>query len=292
MKTNYHTHTDWCDGTDNAEAMIRTALEKGFTALGFSSHVMYPFASDWHMSPRCIPSYVAEIRNLAKKYTDVIDIFLGFEADFFPLLSVPLTETYKPYTPDYIIGSVHYLFNEDKPFSRDRAHCGIPYSCFTVDGSVEEVEGGIKHVFAGDAKKAVQTYFSLQRQMIESCKFDIVGHIDLIRKRNETSHFFCETDPWYKKELVATAESAAKNNKIVEINTGGIARGSMKDSYPSLEFLTMLHDKNVPITINSDAHNSRDLDCAFSHAQEKAKTAGYTEVLYLADGSWETRPLT
>ena len=38
MKTNYHTHTVWCDGKDTPESMIKAAIGKGFDVIGFSSH--------------------------------------------------------------------------------------------------------------------------------------------------------------------------------------------------------------------------------------------------------------
>ena len=37
---NLHTHSTYCDGADTPEEMIETALEKGFTSIGFSGHVL------------------------------------------------------------------------------------------------------------------------------------------------------------------------------------------------------------------------------------------------------------
>ena len=38
IKENFHTHTTFCDGSHSAEEMVLSAIEKGFTALGFSGH--------------------------------------------------------------------------------------------------------------------------------------------------------------------------------------------------------------------------------------------------------------
>ena len=43
IKTNYHTHTEFCDAKNTAEEMVLAAIEKNFSILGFSSHAMYPF---------------------------------------------------------------------------------------------------------------------------------------------------------------------------------------------------------------------------------------------------------
>jgi histidinol-phosphatase (PHP family) len=35
MKTNYHTHCDFCDGIADPETVVKTAIEKGIDVLGF-----------------------------------------------------------------------------------------------------------------------------------------------------------------------------------------------------------------------------------------------------------------
>ena len=40
-KTNFHTHTVWCDGSDTAETMVLSVIDKGFAAIGFSSHMAF-----------------------------------------------------------------------------------------------------------------------------------------------------------------------------------------------------------------------------------------------------------
>ena len=65
IKTNYHTHTLYCDGKNSPEEVILSAIEKKIDILGFSGHSMYPFAEDWHISPKQINDYVTEIKTLA-----------------------------------------------------------------------------------------------------------------------------------------------------------------------------------------------------------------------------------
>ena len=91
--------------------------------------------------------------------------------------------------------------------------------------------------------------------------------------------------------MKATAKEAARQGVIVEINTGGIARGTLDDVYPSAEFLDILHQENVPITFSSDAHSCKDLDCAFDRAELAAIRAGYLEAAYFEDGEIKFRPL-
>lgn len=37
-KQNLHTHTSYCDGADTPKEVIKEALKRGFTAIGFSGH--------------------------------------------------------------------------------------------------------------------------------------------------------------------------------------------------------------------------------------------------------------
>ena len=40
---NLHQHTNFCDGRDSIEEVVLTAIEKGFTGIGFSSHSHTPY---------------------------------------------------------------------------------------------------------------------------------------------------------------------------------------------------------------------------------------------------------
>ncbi|MBO7124101.1 MAG: histidinol-phosphatase [Treponema sp.] len=270
MKTNYHTHTTFCDGKNTPKEMVEEALKKGFSILGFSSHSLYPHAADWHMPAKEHKNYFETIRSLAKEYSGKIKIYAGLEADYIPTFACDFKWAYKEFSPDYIIGSVHYLTGK-KGF-------------FTVDGPFTEVSEGLERVYGGDGKKAVCEYFDRQRQMMASQKIMILGHADLIRIRNERLKFFDEGASWYKKELKATAKAAAQAGVIVEINTGGIARGNLDDVYPSAEFLELFYKAGVPVTFSSDAHNAAALDAAFDRAELAAVRAGYTEAAFLEDG--------
>jgi len=274
MKSNFHTHSTYCDGNQTLEENIKIAIQKDFDVLGFSSHAELPFSDDWHIKVEQFDDYCSEINSLKEKYENEIKIRLGFEADFINGITTPSLSTYKKYNPDYIIGSVHYVYNGK----------GI----FEADGSPESIQQAINDFYNGDKKSAVIRYFEQEREMIEAASkngiFTIIGHADLIRKTNISSNllslgfdFFDENDTWYKEQIKLTADSISKAGLIAEINTGAISRKRMKTPYPSQEFLSLLKERNVPITINSDSHNAENLDCAFDMAVEYAKKVGYTE---------------
>lgn len=278
----YHVHTLFCDGSDSPEAMVRAAIDAGMTDLGFSAHAAWPFASKWHLNPSRYHEYIEEIRRLAREYAGKIRVFAGFEADYLRGVSMPDHGFYAPFAPDYIIGSVHYV-----P-TKDRGRIAEPWS---VDGPAEEVASGLQRCFDGDGEKAVRGYWELVRDMVETCRFDIIGHLDLPRKRNGQLKFFDESAPWYREELARTADVIAASNKIVELNTGAISRGAMDDVYPSAEMLGMLAERGARVTVCSDAHSPHDLVTAYDRAYRAAKNAGFTELAFLGEGGWVSEPI-
>lgn len=273
LKTNYHTHSTFCDGKVSAEEMVKAAIEKKLDILGFSSHSMFPFSSDWHLQSKEHENYVQEILRLKKLYENQIKIQLGFEADFIQGVCAPDFSRYADFHPDYLIGAVHFVPGKN--------------GFIEADGDFTETREKIKTVFDNDRKKAVQAYFDFERTMIKNCNFTILAHPDLIRKQNSPSApdiFFDKKETWYKDEIKLTADAIAKSGVCVEINTGGMARGYLDTPYPSAEFLALLHEKNVPITINSDAHAPDNLDYGFDDAISFAKKIGYSEIQYFIDG--------
>ena len=267
IKANYHTHTQFCDGKGTPLEILEEAVKKGFDIIGFSSHSAWPFADSWHIAPREFQDYIESVMNAKKAFEGKIKVLLGFEAEYIPGITKPSFSDYRELKPDYLIGSVHYVGTED----------GI----FGIDDKTELVQEGIEKFFNGDGKKCVQEYFYLEREMLKKGDFTILGHPDLVRKRNGTLRFFEENADWYIEELKQTAESAKKAGIIAEINTGAIARKAMDDVYPSGTFLSILHDKGVPVIISSDAHSKENLDSEFERAYAAARKAGYSETAYL-----------
>ncbi len=263
-KTNYHTHTTWCDGRNAPEEMIRAALERGFTALGFSSHARLPDNVPGNLTPESAVRYAADIRALATRYAPRIRILLGVEADYIAGVTAPTRARYGHLGLDYLIGSVHYVPAPDG-------------ALVCVDDTPDALRDGIRDHFDGDTRGFLRGYFAANRDMATSCDCTIIGHPDLVRKFNGTLRYFSEDDPVYRDELAHTAEVFAASGKIVEVNTGGIARGWMDDAYPSAAFRDLLRARGCRFILSSDAHSPNGLDCAFdrfAHAETYVSEPG------------------
>ncbi len=255
MKANYHTHTVWCDGRNTVEEVILSAIAKGFGVIGFSSHSTYPHDNVCTVPPAKLPEYFLEVRSMAAKYSGRIKVLCGVEADYIPGTTDPDRSRYAVFSPDYIIGSIHYVIAPDGG--------RVP-----VDHSPELLSKGISDHFNGDVQSFVRAYFSQERDMAGRFDFDIVGHLDLCRKFNLKHPYFDENAQWYLEELKLTAQAIAQSGKLVEVNTGAISRGWMDDAYPSATFRALLRDRGCRFILNSDSHSADTLDCAFDRFAE------------------------
>ena len=139
-KSNLHTHTTFCDGKVEPEAMVRAAVEKGMATLGFSGHAtMVGAGANWSMSEEGTSLYRAEIIRLKREFSDRIEIALGVEQDIF---SVSPTDGY-----DYVIGAVHYV-QKDGQLS-------------AVDNSAAEFDRGVNLLYGGDVYAFIGDYYEL-----------------------------------------------------------------------------------------------------------------------------------
>ena len=106
---NLHTHTTFCDGTASPGEMAAAARKAGFSALGFSAHLAWPFASGWHIAPDRIPAYQSGVRALRRQYAGQMEIFCGFEADYLRGTLFPDRRVLAGFAPVFLIGSVNYV---------------------------------------------------------------------------------------------------------------------------------------------------------------------------------------
>jgi histidinol-phosphatase (PHP family) len=289
MLTNYHTHHAICDGQGEAADYVRAAVEKGFAALGFSSHAPLPFKNRWTMPKEKFPAYCAEIRRLREAWAGRIEIYLGLEIDFisrefglgpkaiagFPPES---SLSWPPAGLDYYIGSVHIF-------------PGGPNGYREVDHTPEEYEAIRDENYGGDIRAFVAGYYAYVRELVERFKPPVLAHLDLIKKNNPGQKYFREEDPWYRGLIRGLIPAIAEARTIVEVNTGGIARGRTDTVYPSPWILKLLREADVPLMLNSDAHVPENLDAWFGPARALIREAGYTRLRVLRPGGWETTPV-
>ncbi|MCF8235418.1 MAG: histidinol-phosphatase [Bacteroidales bacterium] len=274
---NLHTHTTYSDGKQEPVEYIREALRQEFDVLGFSEHSPVPLPNDFALQDNLLPDYIDEIQKLKKDFKNRIEIYTGLETDFIPGLTTDFQIYQKQYQLDFIIGSVHLIRN------------GTDKHLWFIDGpKFETYDQGIREVFGGNAKKAVRAYFNQLNQMIESQRFDIIGHMDKIKMHNR-NRYFTEDEQWYTSLIDESLELIKQHNIIVEVNTRGIYKKRSDSLFPGAAVLKKIRAMNIPVTISSDAHHPDDLSKYFPETIGMLKDIGLKEVVCLNGGEWKNR---
>jgi histidinol-phosphatase (PHP family) len=156
-----------------------------------------------------------------------------------------------------------------------------------VDSPLEEFTRGLNEGFNGDAEMLMHYYYDAMAEMITIGGFDIVGHIDLLKKNCYGKNYWSLQDEICRQKEIVSAISKA--GLITEVNTGGINRGKTRDTFPSLDFLRFLHEYNIPVIITADAHCAKDIDGNYTTAIQTLKDAGYHEhVLFSGKNNGKT----
>jgi len=232
-RSNYHTHTLFCDGTDTPEELILEAIRLGCPELGFSGHSYTFFDESYCMSKAATEQYKAAIRALAEKYRAQITVRLGIEQDIF---SDAPTEGY-----DYVIGSVHYV-------KKDGQYLPVDLSRECQIESVAQYYGGDFYAYAED-------YYRTVAGVYERTHCDILGHFDLISKYNEDGSLFDPDHPRYRAAALAALETLVRTPAVFEINYGAMARGLRTSPYPAPWMLNYIRTHGCRTIPSSDCHD-------------------------------------
>ncbi len=271
--TNYHIHSDFCDGHASMEEFVKRAIESGMSAIAFSSHSPVPYRTNWNLPEHKLEDYLKEIGRLKVQYRSSIDIFASLEVDYIEGIQGPGDEKYKNLGLDFIMGSIHFLGNYED---------GKPWQ---IDCPVPEFLDGFREIYGSDAKLLVHTYFETTREMIMNSTPDILAHMDRVKMHNIVEPVFDESENWYRDELRHTLEVIKENNVIVEINTKAVLRNGM--IYPGKEYFKWIRELDIPIVMNSDSHRPELLTDWFKVVAEMLIAEGIEHKLEFINGKWK-----
>ena len=247
----YHMHTPLCGhASGKPREYAQQAQRLGLEEIGFSDHA--PLVS--HEDPKItmnlkqLPQYHQMIEDVVRDFPS-LRVKIALEADFIPGFEKKTKAILESHPYDYVIGSIHFI------------------NRWGFDDPAERLRWDQK-----DIDTVYREYYSLLRQSAESGLFDIMGHVDLVKK------FGHRATADMKGEVEATAKVFKKTGVAVEINTSGL-RKPVQEMYPSPECLRIYQKAGVPLTFGSDAHAPQDVGKDFDKAVALAKSVGFTEYL-------------
>lgn len=246
----YHMHTPLCGhAVGEPREYVMRAIESGLTEIGFSDHAPMFVYQDPKIAMRLdqLPVYHKMIEDVRKQFSKKIAIKIALEADFILGIEDQTKEILAAYPYDYVIGSVHFIDN----WGFDNPHDLVSWQGKNID-------------------KVYRQYYNLLRLSAQSKLFDIMGHVDLVKKFGHRPTTDMTT------EIMKTAEVFKESGVAVEINTAGL-RKPVHEMYPSVDALMIYCREGVPLTFGSDAHAPKEVGEDFAEAFKLARAAGYKE---------------
>ncbi len=264
----YHVHTARCGHAVGAmERYVERALEAGLAEMGFSDHLFLYWVPPLERDPELgmaeweLDFYVQDVERCRALYGRDINIRLSTEADFIPGHERELEAILRRYDWDYVVGSVHFVGGWGMDDSRYLAG----YDRWAIDD-------------------LYRTYFDLIGQAAETGFFDVMGHVDLVKK------FGHRPTEDQQDGYARLASRLAASGVCVEVNTAGL-RKPCAEAYPHPGLLRACRAAGVPTTFSSDAHAPGEVASELAAAVELMREAGYAEYLTFAGRQRTAVPL-
>lgn len=224
-KYNLHTHTMRCNhATGEDREYVEAAIRAGMTALGFSDHCPQFFPVDdyysyFRMLPEQAQEYAASVRALQKEYKKDINIYLGFETEYYPRTFDAFMDFIRPLHLDYLIMGQHFVGNEYDEDSYYAAESGKREDY--LDRYVRQVEEGLA-----------------------TGAFTYLAHPDIV--------WYCGSQAYYTQRMTELCRFALARDIPLEFNMLGYLNGRC---YPTPAFWDIAAKVGNKVVIGYDAHS-------------------------------------
>ncbi len=256
-----HVHTNFSpDSPMPAERACRAAAARGLKILGLADHAEFLNEDEAYIADNYDGDKIqVEIERLRKMYEGKLEILFGVEIGYVRGMERDIEEFLKKYPFDYAIGSVHY-----------------------VDGVLVSVWTRERELAGAD----FMPYFETVLAAAQSGLFDILGHLDYVRKYVFASGNYDREK--YEGIVGRILDAAVKTGLAIEINTSGW-RHFAREPYPGAEVFQRFSKlgKGVMggsvtgvtgvagVTVGSDAHKYFEVGYGGDRARKLLRNAGF-----------------
>jgi histidinol-phosphatase (PHP family) len=261
----YHMHLRNARGeiahdTRSVDPFVEAAQATGVDEICFTEHVYYfkQTRSLWsipYQSERCVYDLEPYVQAVVDARTRGLPVKLGLEVDYVAGREEETRALLAPYPWDYLLGSVHY-----------------------VDGLA--VDGEPRLLDAVGVTEAWRRYFERLEAAARSGLFDSLSHPDLVKIFGERTEF----------DYGPVADTIAESGVAVEVSTAGL-RKPVGEMYPHPELLAACRERDVPVTLASDAHSPDLVGRDFDRAVRLLQSAGYETVTIFEQRRARQEPL-
>lgn len=226
MNSNFHTHTKLCKhAVGEMREYVESAISAGLKTLGFSDHSPYVFsggyASTFRMELSQTEGYAKSVLDLKREYKKDIDVYLGFEMEYYPRYFDKTVEFLMGFSPDYFLLGQHFTKNE---------HDGVCSFSKTLD------------------RQDVLDYVEQTIEGLKTGLFSYLAHPDCISNISD-EEFYCE-------QLRRLCLSAKELSVPIEFNFLGFTANR---SYPSKRLFKIVSECENSVIFGIDAHSPKSI---------------------------------
>ena len=223
---NMHTHTARCmHARGEDREYVEKAIEAGFEVLGMSDHVPYVLQEGYISPIRMrwdeLDGYVDSVLSLKKEYEKDIEIYCGFETEYFPKFFERTMERLESYPIDYMLLGQHYYDDEI--------------------GKISPKNGW-------EDEEHLKMYVDRIMVGIKTDRFLYVAHPDIMN--------FWGDEAIYRKHMRPLIQEIKRRGMPIEINMNGLRSGL---EYPTPTFVEMAVEEGCDFIVGVDAHAPRQM---------------------------------
>lgn len=254
VTADFHLHSSHSGDSDAPmQDMILKGIERGLTHICFTEHMDY----DFPVCDECpegtfilnTDSYLYDLIRHRERYEKQIAIRFGVELGLQPHLFGKNAQLVRNYDWDFIIGSSHVVNGRD------------PYYPAFYEGRSEE--------------SAYREYFeSILANLKKFTNFDVYGHLDYVVRYgpNKAANYSYAK---YADVIDEILRTLIENEKGIELNTGGFAKGSAEPN-PCSDIIRRYRELGGEIiTVGSDAHTPSAVASNLDKATEILLACGF-----------------
>jgi histidinol-phosphatase (PHP family) len=244
----------------SVEPFVEAARDAGVDEIGFTEHAYYfrQTRALWtvpYQVERCVYDLERYVEAVVQARDRGLPVKLGLEVDYVPGREEETRDILDAYPWDYLLGSVHF-----------------------VDGL--GVDGEPRLLDAVGVEEAWRLYFDTLAAAAGSGLFDSLSHPDLVK-------IFGDRLPF---DYGPAAEAIAESGVAVEVSTAGLHK-PVGELYPHPDLLAACRERDVPVTLGSDAHLPGVVGRDFDRARELLRSAGYETVTVFEERRSRQEPL-
>ncbi len=257
----YHLHTLFCNhAVGGMERYVQRAVDLGLREICFLDHLTIRPACHSEtregrktepglsMTPEEIPHYYHAVQILKQHHKKEIRIKSGLEIDFNPNFTDIYQDIVDTYAFDVIAVSLHFPNGLDIVTHRSDWRYG-----------------------EGDTDEIYALYFEQLQKMLEYDYYDVICHLDLIKK------FGRKPVRSFEKECDHILQIIKDKGKTIEVNTSGYDHPA-RDIYPSLGILQKCYQHGISITMGSDAHRPMNVGRHYERVLPILLSMGYRQL--------------